>query len=55
MLEAWQDNLMGRGSNVSGGSYDEYKDAAHKVAERVTEKASELKAKTLDWFSQFKS
>jgi len=49
-MEAWQDNLMGRNSN---GSYDEYKEAASKVAERVGAKASEMKAATMDWFSQF--
>lgn len=41
---------MGRSS---GGSYDEYKEAAAKVAERVGVKASEMKAATMDWFSQF--
>lgn len=46
---------MGRSSNLSSGSYDEYKEAASKVAERVSEKASVLKAKTMDWFSQFTS
>lgn len=50
LMEAWQDNLMGRSSN---GSYDEYKEAATKVAERVGAKASEMKAATMDWFSQF--
>jgi len=42
---------MGRTSLNSGGSYDEYKEAATKVAERVTVKAQELKTATLDWFS----
>ncbi len=51
LLEAWQDNLMGRSSNLSSGSYDEYKEAASKVAERVSEKAAVLKAATIDWFS----
>jgi hypothetical protein len=55
LFEAWQDNLLGRSSNLSSGSYDEYKEAASKVAERVSEKASVLKAKTIDWFSQFTS
>jgi hypothetical protein len=36
LLESFQDNLMGRSS---GGSYDEYKEAASKVAERVGAKA----------------
>lgn len=35
----------------SGGSYDEYKEAAARVAEKVGAKATELKAATLDWFS----
>jgi hypothetical protein len=50
LIDAWQDNLMGRSS---GGSYDEYKEAAAKVAERVGQKASEMKSATMDWFSQF--
>jgi len=35
------------------GSYDEYKEAASKVAERVGAKASEVKAAAMDWFTQF--
>ena len=41
---------MGRSSN---SSYDEYKEAAIKVADRVGAKASEMKAATMDWFAQF--
>lgn len=37
---------MGRSS---GGSYDEYKDAAIKVADRVGARASELKGNAMDW------
>lgn len=45
--------LMGRHSLNSNGShnYDEYKEAAAKLAEKVGEKASILKDKALDWFS----
>lgn len=52
LIEAWQENLMSMGRS-SGGSYDEYKEAAVKVAERVGMKASEMKSATMDWFSQF--
>lgn len=43
---------MGRTSLGSNGGYDEYKEAANKVAERVGVKASELKASAVDWFTQ---
>lgn len=52
LIESIQDYAMGRESNGSG-SYDEYKEAASKVAERIGEQASEVKAKAMDWFSQF--
>jgi hypothetical protein len=51
LLESFEQNLLGRTSMGSGGSYDEYKEAATRVAEKVGAKASELKAATLDWFS----
>jgi hypothetical protein len=38
---------------IGNGSYDEYKEAAVKIAEKVGEKASELKDKALDWLSAF--
>ena len=47
--------FMGRFSNTSGQSYEEYKDAAYKVAERTAEKAKELKEKALDWLSSFQT
>ena len=56
MLEAFESNLMGRtslNSMGSGGSYDEYKEAAARVAGRMSEQASALKSATLDWFGQF--
>lgn len=53
LLESFEQNLLGRASLGSGGSYDEYKEAAARVAEKVGAKATELKAATLDWFSQF--
>ena len=49
-MESIQDNLIGRSSN---GSYDEYKEAAIKVADRLGEQASVMKASAMDWFSQF--
>lgn len=50
LMESIQDNLIGRSSN---GSYDEYKEAAIKVADRLGEQASVMKASAMDWFSQF--
>ena len=50
LIEQFQDGLIGRSS---GGSVDEYKEAATKVAERLGEKASELKGQAMDWFAQF--
>jgi hypothetical protein len=38
---------------IGNGSYDEYKEAAVKIAEKVTEKAGELKDIALDWLSSF--
>jgi hypothetical protein len=43
--------LLGNGS---GANFEEYKEAAAKMAEKVGEKASILKDKALDWFSSFK-
>jgi hypothetical protein len=51
-MESLQEYTMGRSS---GGSMDEYKEAASKVAERLGEKASEVKAQAMDWFAQFTS
>jgi hypothetical protein len=56
MLEAFESNLMGRtslNSMGSAGSYDEYKEAAARVAGAMGEKASALKSATMDWFGQF--
>lgn len=50
LIESIQDNLIGRSSN---GSYDEYKEAAIKVADRLGEQAGAMKASAYDWFSQF--
>ena len=48
--------FMGRHSSTSNNSngYDEYKEAAAKMAEKVSEKASILKDKAMDWLSSFK-
>lgn len=50
LMESIQDNLIGR---TSDGSYDEYKEVAIKVADRLGEQASVMKASAMDWFSQF--
>ena len=39
--------------NIGNNSYDEYKDQAAKIAEKVTENAKILKDKALDWLSTF--
>lgn len=41
------------GSNNGGITYDEYKEQAAKIAEKVTEQAKILKDKAFDWFSTF--
>jgi hypothetical protein len=51
LLESFEQNLLGRTSLGSGGSYDEYKEAAARVAEKVGAKATEFKTATMDWFS----
>ena len=56
MLQSFESTLMGRSSvnsMGSAGSYDEYKEAANRVAEKVGAKASALKSATMDWFGQF--
>lgn len=56
LYEAFENNLMGRtslNSMGSGGSYDEYREAAGRVAAKAAEKASAAKAVAMDWFSQF--
>ncbi len=45
--------IMGRSSLNSNNSYDEVKEAATKIAERVTEGAKQLKDKAFDWLSTF--
>lgn len=44
---------MGRSSQTSNNSYDEYKEQAAKIAEKVQENAKALKNKALDWLSTF--
>lgn len=44
---------MGRGSNLSSDSYNEYKESAKQMAANAKEKASQLKDSAIDWFSQF--
>jgi hypothetical protein len=38
---------------IGNNSYDEYKEQAAKLAEKVTENAKALKDKALDWLSTF--
>lgn len=45
--------LMGRSSQTSSNSYDEYKEQAARIAEKVQENAKALKNKALDWLSTF--
>ena len=45
--------IMGRSSLNSNNSYDEYKETAAVIAERVTQGARQLKDKALDWLSTF--
>jgi len=45
--------FLGRHSQNSGGSYDEYKEQAAKIAGKVQENAKILKEKALDWLSTF--
>ena len=45
--------IMGRSSVNSNNSYDEYKETAVKMAEKVHESAKVLKDKAMDWFSTF--
>ena len=45
--------IMGRSSINSNSSYDEYKEQAAKIAEKVSESAKVLKGKALDWLSTF--
>jgi hypothetical protein len=44
---------MGRSSVNSGGSYEEYRQQAIQIAEKVTDGAKVLKDKALDWLSTF--
>ncbi len=44
---------MGRSSINSNNSYDEYRETAAKIAEKVQEGAKVLKDKALDWLSTF--
>ena len=53
MLEAFEQNVLGRTSLGSTGSYDEYKEAASRVAGQLGTKASQLKTATMDWFGKF--
>ena len=45
--------ILGRSSLNSNNSYDEYKEAAVKIAEKVSESAKVMKDKALDWLSTF--
>jgi len=45
--------LMGRSSVNSGNSYDEYRQQAVQMAEKVQEGAKVLKGKAMDWLSTF--
>ena len=45
--------ILGRSSLNSNNSYDEYKEAATVIAEKVTQSARQLKDKALDWLSTF--
>jgi len=45
--------LMGRSSVNSGNSYEEYRQQAVQMAEKVQEGAKVLKEKALDWLSTF--
>lgn len=44
---------MGRSSNPSTDSYNEYKESAKQMAANAAEKATQLKDSAIDWFSQF--
>jgi len=50
---ALEGHLMGRASNPSSESYNEYKESAKQYAANAAEKASQLKDSAIDWFSQF--
>lgn len=50
---ALEGHLMGRTSNVSSDSYNEYKESAKNMAAKTAEKAGQLKDSAIDWFSQF--
>ena len=45
--------IMGRSSLNSNNSYDEYREQAAVIAEKVTQGAKVLKDKALDWLSTF--
>ena len=45
--------IMGRSSVNSNNSYDEYKEAAAKMAGRVSDGAKVMKDKAFDWLSTF--
>ncbi len=47
--------ILGRSSINSGGSYDEYRETAAKIAEKVSESAKVLKDKALDWLQTLSS
>lgn len=63
--EEMEGYLMGRSSqnskcclfdvSIGNNSYDEYKEQAAKMAEKVTESAKILKEKALDWLSSYTS
>ena len=43
--------LMGRSSANSNGNYEEYRETAGKIAEKVQEQAQIMKERALDWFN----
>ena len=51
--EEMEGYIMGRSSINSNNSYDEYKEQAARIAEKVTEGAKVFKDKALDWFNNF--
>jgi hypothetical protein len=43
----------GGGGGAGGNGYEEYREQAAKIAEKVSENAKILKDKALDWLAQF--
>ena len=49
--EAYSEPMGGASMQDNAHSYEEYKEAASKVVNKVSEKASEIKSSAMDWFS----